>query len=89
MVQGGAHVGSLYSLHKMKAAGVPDPDGSNRQPPRQAGMLIAVAVDDTAQAARALDVLRRQGASALERAEGSISDGDWRDFDPNALPQLL
>jgi hypothetical protein len=85
----GAHVGSLYSLHKMKEAGVPDPDGSNRQPPRRAGMLIAVAVDDEAQAARALAVLRGQGASALERAEGTIRDGDWRDFDANALPHLL
>jgi hypothetical protein len=26
----GAHVGSLYSLHKMKEAGEPDKDGSNR-----------------------------------------------------------
>lgn len=82
----GVHVGSLYSLHKMKEAGEADKDGSNVQPPRKSGMLIAVAAEDAAQEQRALALLRRLGASDIERAEGSISGGDWRDFDPNALP---
>ncbi|NVM79230.1 hypothetical protein FHW83_005067 [Duganella sp. SG902] len=85
----GAHVGSLYSLHKMKEAGEPDADGSNQQAPRKSGMLIAVAVDDAAHEQRALEVLRRLGARDIERAEGSITGGDWRDFDPNSLPVLL
>ncbi len=85
----GAHVGSLYSLHKMKEAGEPDEDGSNVRPPRKSGMLIAVAVDDVTQQERALDILRRLGAQDIERAEGSITSSDWRDFDPNSLPVLL
>jgi hypothetical protein len=50
----GAHVGSLYSLNKMKDAGQHDQDtqedgaGDNRRAPRAAGMLIAVALDDDA-----------------------------------------
>jgi hypothetical protein len=82
----GAHVGSLYSLHKMKERGEPEDDGGNRRPPRKAGMMIAVAVDDGAQEAKALDILRRLGGREIERAEGQISGGDWRDFDPNSLP---
>jgi hypothetical protein len=82
----GAHVGSLYSLHKMKEAGEPDEDGSNVQPPRKSGMLIAVAVDDAAQEDQALDILRRLHARDIERAEGTISGGDWGDFNPNSLP---
>jgi hypothetical protein len=82
----GAHVGSLYSLHKMKEAGQPDEDGSNVRPPRKSGMLIAVAVDDAAQETLALDILRRLQAHDIERAEGTISGGDWRDFNPNSLP---
>ncbi|WP_432383128.1 hypothetical protein [Duganella sp. P38] len=49
-------------------------------------MMIAVAVDDVTQRDKALDVLQRLGARDLERAEGTISGGDWRDFDPNSLP---
>jgi hypothetical protein len=85
----GAHVGSLYSLHKMKEAGEPDEDGSNVRPPRKAGMMIAVAVDESADADKALDILRRLGAHEIERAEGQISGGDWRDFNPNSLPELV
>ena len=38
---------------------------------------------------RALDVLRRLGAHHIERAQGSIDDGDWTDFDPLSVPQLI
>jgi hypothetical protein len=33
--------------------------------------------------------MRRLQALDIERAEGSISSGDWRDFDPNSLPVLV
>lgn len=85
----GAHVGSLYSLNKMKERGEPDEDGSNRHAPRKSGMMIAVAVDNDAQEMRALDILRRLGAHHIERAEGTIASGDWRDFNPNSLPVLI
>lgn len=86
----GAHVGSLYSLSDMKEAGEPE-EGSvrNERAPRKAGMMIAVALSDRDGEARALDVLHRLGADHIERAEGHIVDGDWRDFDPLTRPQLL
>jgi hypothetical protein len=84
----GAHVGSLYSLHKMKEAGAPEPGGENQQPPRKAGMMIAVAVADPQQEAQALATLRRLGAHDIERAEGHIEAGDWADFNPTSLPAL-
>jgi hypothetical protein len=82
----GAHVGSLYSLHKMKDAGEPEEGGHNVQPPRKSGMMIAVAVADPEQEQQALALLRRLGAKDIERADGSIRGGDWRDFNPNSLP---
>lgn len=85
----GAQVGSLYSLHGMKAAGEPEHGGDHRAAPRHAGMLLAVALEDAAEEARALGLLRGLGAAYLERAVGEIVDGDWRDFDPLAAPQLL
>jgi hypothetical protein len=81
-----AHVGSLYSFAKMKEAGEAEAGGENLVPPRKSGMMIAVAVADAAQQQAALDVLRRLGAVGIERADGDIVGGDWRDFDPNSLP---
>lgn len=82
----GAHVGSLYSLNKMKDRGEPDEDGGNVHQPRKSGMMIAVAVAGPEQEQQALALLRRLGAHDIERAEGGISGGDWRDFNPNSLP---
>jgi len=86
----GGHVGSLFSFSKMKERGESE-EGSteNRIPPREAGMLVAVAFDDAGQADRAVDVLRRLGAHHIERADGNIVDGDWADFDPASRPQLI
>ncbi|UVW30154.1 hypothetical protein [Massilia sp. H6] len=85
----GGHVGSLFSFTKMKERGEPEEGGENRIPPREAGMLVAVAFDDADQADRAIDVLRQLGAHRLERAEGNIVDGDWADFDPDSNPQYI
>lgn len=78
----GAHVGSLYSFSELK-----EKDDSG-PPPRQAGMLVAVAVEGE-QEARAIALLRQQGAEKVERAEGTIADGDWKDFNPLSVPQFL
>lgn len=88
----GAHVGSLFSFSKMKDRGEHEegePDAENMREPRKAGMLIAVAFDDPAQDARALEILRRLGAHQIERARGNIVAGDWADFDPNSMPDII
>ncbi|QOY96000.1 hypothetical protein IM543_09280 [Massilia sp. UMI-21] len=86
----GGHVGSLFSFSKMKERGESE-EGSteNRIPPREAGMLVAVAFDDAGMIDRAVDVLRQLGAHHIERAEGNIVDGDWADFDPDSRPELI
>jgi len=86
----GAHVGSLYSFSDMKEAGeVEQGSARNQLPPRKPGMMIAVALPAAGDEERALQVLHQLGADHIERAEGSIVDGDWRDFDPLARPVLL
>ena len=52
------------------------------QPMRRAGMLVAVAVPAGGARSDAVRVLREQGALDIEWAEGSISSGEWVDFDP-------
>lgn len=85
----GAHVGTLFSFSKMKDKGEAEEGGENRAEPRPAGMLLAVAIEGDGQEGRALEVLRKLGAHHLERAEGSIVDRDWVDFDPLSMPALI
>jgi hypothetical protein len=85
----GAHVGSLYSFHKMKETGESEEGGENYAEPRKPGMLLAVAIDEAGQEQRVLEVLRDMGAHHIERAEGSIVDGDWVDFDPLSMPAII
>lgn len=90
----GAHIGSLVgSLEQMKEDGTGVDE--NPTPVRHAGMLVAVSVpDDTDDAAegqenRIVDVLRSVGAVEVERADGTIVNGDWEDFDPIAPPVVI
>ena len=91
----GAHVGSLFSFSKMKEKGEAEEGGENQAVPRPAGMLLAVAIDDNngenneCGEMRALEVLRMLGAHHLERAEGTIVERDWVDFDPLSMPALI
>lgn len=85
----GAHVGSLFSFSRMKERGEGEEGTGQVPPPRVAGMLVAVAFDDPALEARAVDLLRQLGAHHLERARGNIADGDWADFDPNSTPDVI
>jgi hypothetical protein len=85
----GAHVGSLFSFHKMKEAGQAEEGGLNLAEPRKAGMLVAVAFDDAADEQRAVDLLKNLGAHHIERARGNIVDGDWADFDPCSVPEVI
>ena len=86
----GAHVGSLFSLSKMKEAGESERGGSeNLHEPRKPGMLVAVAAERPGDEEKALEVLHRLGSDHIERADGTIVNGDWTDFDPLSLPVLI
>jgi hypothetical protein len=85
----GAHVGSLFSFTKMKDAGEREEGGRAPVENRHAGMLVAVAFDDAAQEASAVEVLRSLGATQIERAKGNVVDGDWADFDPSSAPDII
>ncbi|QGZ42028.1 hypothetical protein IP92_04401 [Pseudoduganella flava] len=84
----GAHVGSLYSFSHMKEKGEPEKGGENTVEPRKSGMMIAVALPDGDEQ-RAVQLLRGLGAHHVERAEGTIADGDWKDFDPLSPPHVV
>jgi hypothetical protein len=89
----GAHVGGMVgTMSKMKEQGdtgehAEDPE--NAMPIRHSGMMVAVEVEDAAQEEQAIHLLRSLGATDLERTAGSIVDGDWTDFDPNSVPDLI
>jgi hypothetical protein len=85
-------VGSLFSFSKLKDRGeheAGEAGAENMREPRKAGMLVAVAFDDPAMDARAVDILRTLGAFQIERAKGNIVAGDWADFDPKSMPDVV
>jgi hypothetical protein len=85
----GAHVGSLFSFSRMKERGEGEAGGAAPEELRPAGMLVAVAFDDPGDETRVVELLRRLGAHHLERARGNIVNGDWADFDPSSIPEVI
>ena len=87
----GAHLGSLVGgLSEMKEQGESEQSSDeNAAPQRKSGMLIAVGIPDDAKEADAIDVLRTLGADQIERADGSITEGSWEDFNPLSPPIFL
>jgi hypothetical protein len=77
----GSLAGTLAKLGDHKAA-----RESDASPGRKGGMMVAVRADDPHNDALAIEVLRRHGASDIERREGIWQDGQWKDFDPVAPP---
>lgn len=86
----GAYTGSLVgALNKMKKSKehideknhvLPDADPDETHE-RKAGLLLAVAVKNPEQRARAINILS-VFALELEEAEGTLNNGQWIDFDP-------
>jgi hypothetical protein len=85
----GAHLGSLFSFSKMKESGETEAGGQKVPEPRPAGMLVAVAFDDPACERRAIELLKKLGAQHIEKDQGNIVNGDWADFDPNSVPEVV
>ena len=85
----GAHVGSLFSFSKMKEDGEGEAGGENEAELRKTGHAAGGGAGRRRRGERALEVLRRLGAHHIERAEGSIVDGDWVDFDPLSMPAII
>lgn len=81
----GAHIGNMAG-----SLGAMEDDGEAAVPHvRHWGMMVAVAVHNDDEAARAVDLLRSLGANDMERASGTIENGDWTDFNPVSTPQFI
>jgi hypothetical protein len=78
----GAYVGAL-------AGAVNATDEAHHQDPlrRPSGVMLAALADGRED--ETIVVLREFGADHIERAHGTLTNGDWSDFDPVAVPQLV
>lgn len=87
----GAHIGgTMGAMSEMKERGdASDGDLDNAVGERRAGMMVAVGVSGQDLEDRAVNVLRSLGAADIERADGTIENGDWVDFDPLSHPVLV
>jgi hypothetical protein len=85
----GAYTGSLYgALNKVGDATEPNADSTSRKAERvepqtrKSGVLVAVCARAPEQQASAIRILRAHGAADIERVEGTITGGQWADFNP-------
>jgi hypothetical protein len=92
----GAYVGSLVgALEQMSDPERPadksvySEPGPDEAPPRKSGMLVAVGAATSPEQTSAITVLRAQGAADIERAQGSITQSQWNDFDPLSPPDWV
>jgi hypothetical protein len=92
----GAYVGSFAGA--LEQMGEPEPStespaisaqDQDEAPPRKSGMFVAVGARTGTEESSAIAVLRVQGAADIERAQGTIAQGDWNDFDPLSPPTLV
>ena len=80
----GAYTGSLAG--SLSGAGEKD---QPTQPPRSAGVLVSVRLNDDESMVPASVVLTTQGAEDVEVANGTWQDGEWIDFDPVTPARLI
>jgi hypothetical protein len=84
----GAYTGSLAGT----LAKLGDKQGeaeSQASPGRHGGVLVAANVLSNDAEYSALNILRKHGASDIERLEGTWENGTWKDFDPVAPPAFV
>lgn len=85
----GAYTGSLAGTLAALGGRKPVESSTCASPGRHAGVMVAVRVLNERAEQVAVEVLREEGASDIESARGIWQDGEWRDFDPVAPPELV
>jgi hypothetical protein len=85
----GAYTGSFLAGVNAARSGSPQRAGRAEPVSRKAGMLVAVAADDSPRRADALQVMRAQGGVEIELTQGTIRDGDWVDFEARLPPRVI
>jgi hypothetical protein len=86
----GAWVGSLYGAlggtdakdTTEQATGSAITNADDERQVRKSGMLVAVAVRNSQQQRDAIALFERCGGMDIELCTGTISKGEWRDFNP-------
>jgi hypothetical protein len=84
----GAYTGSLAGALS-KLGGKQPTEDVEASPGRKGGVLVAAHAMSARAEDIALETLRRHGAADIERRQGVWEDGDWKDFDPVAPPELV
>lgn len=83
----GAYTGALMGGLNGMDEGEKDEHGDPLM--REAGVMLAVKLDDPAAEAPIVLALEQQGAKDIEKAEGEWTNGEWVDFNPVSPPQLI
>ena len=71
---------------RARTASAASASGENAAPLRKGGMLVAIELTDPACMSQVVDILTRLGAEDIEKSEGEIVNGEWRDFNALSTP---
>jgi hypothetical protein len=82
----GAYSGSLVGAMATLGDHDDKPHPLERRP---AGIMFSVRIAEPSNEKRVIATLHAEGAADIEGAYGTWRDGDWTDFDPVAVPQLI
>jgi hypothetical protein len=93
-IAAGAALGAQAGSFAGTFSNVSDPERKNaksqpRKVIRSSGVITAVALSDQTHQAKAVDILKSNGGLDIEYAQGTIEQGDWKDFDPLQEVKLI
>lgn len=83
----GAYAGSLVGA--LSGMNESSPEDQPEQMVRQAGVMVAAKMDDTAHENSVIRTLHQHGATEIEQTVGQWRDGTWADFDPASPPYFV
>ena len=83
----GAYAGSLVGA--LNKVGDEEAPAAATESARHAGAMVAINANDANSVNRAIEILRAHGARQIEQAEGRWENGNWVDFDPRVIPNLI
>lgn len=82
----GAYVGSMAGAMAGLGTDAEKPNSPERRP---GGVMLSVRIASPDNEKRVIAALRAEGAADIEQAQGDWREGDWKDFNPVAKPQLV
>jgi hypothetical protein len=82
-------VSATHGEHEAWVGGAEAGERHNHTPRRRGGPVVAIESDGREAQETAGDILAAAGAVQVEITQGRIVEGEWQDYDPESVPNLV